>query len=186
MGVKQRYIDACKDKCTGSGGGGGGSSGSGNDSVYKYGACIQTLNLNRSNQTRSVNYLHSDCSSDSTLNEEREPEPIYIESHIEYFHDQNQGMDIVLVKERAHWFVLKLLQPNIRMLSCRIEPVMVRIVEVGEKTIADAITVEEEAVVGEERGMKSLYVLGSMTGSGSGIDCSSEGKFHLDGGALAQ
>jgi len=97
-------------------------------------------------------------------------------------------MDIVPVKERAHWFVLKLLQPNIRILSCRIEPVMGRIVEVGEKTIADAITVEEEAVVGEERGMKSLYVFGSMAGSGfgSGIDCSSEGKFHPDGGSLAQ
>ena len=139
---------------------------------------------------RSVNYLHSDCSSESILNGEREPEPIHIESRIEYFHDQNRGMDIVPVKERAHWFVLKLLQPNIRILSCRIEPVMGRIVEVGEKTIADAITVEEEAVVGEERGMKSLYVFGSMAGSGfgsgSGIDCSSEGKLHPDGETLAQ
>ena len=45
VGVKQRYIDACKDKWTGS------SSVSGNDSMFKYGACIQTVNLNRSNQT---------------------------------------------------------------------------------------------------------------------------------------
>ena len=37
---------------------------------------------------------------------------------------------------------------------------MGRIVGVGETTIADAINVEQEAVVGEERGMKYLYVFG--------------------------
>ena len=75
------------------------------------------------------------------------------ETSLEYFCDQ--GMEVVPVHDRAYWFMQKILQPSKRQLLCRIDPCTARILSMKQKTVADAITVVDEAA--NERGVSSLY-----------------------------
>ena len=75
------------------------------------------------------------------------------ETSLEYFCDQ--GMEVIPVHDRAYWFMQKILQPSKRQLLCRIDPCTARILSMKQKTVADAITVVDEAA--NERGVSSLY-----------------------------
>ncbi len=97
-------------------------------------------------------------------------DPVCFETSLEYFHNYYQqtqnpnnekhkdleiGMEVIPACDRAYWFIQKILQPTKRLLLCRIDPASARILDVKEKTVADAITPSDEAA--NERGVGSLH-----------------------------
>jgi hypothetical protein len=75
-------------------------------------------------------------------------------SLVEYFCNQGRGMEVVPVGDRAYWMMQKILQPSKRIIFCRIDPCTGRVLSTEEKTVADAMTLEDAAP--HESGMSSL------------------------------
>jgi hypothetical protein len=85
---------------------------------------------------RSINTLLSDDADHQR--------PIYLDVQLEYFHDRG------LVEQfphhrRANWLAHKLLQPDCRLLSVRVDPNTSRMVSVSEKSVAHALAGSDES-----------------------------------------
>mmetsp|Transcript_14006 Transcript_14006/g.20919 ORF Transcript_14006/g.20919 Transcript_14006/m.20919 type:complete len:665 (-) Transcript_14006:31-2025(-) len=63
--------------------------------------------------------------------------PVILRGQVEYF--SNYGMEDIPVHESAWWFIQKVLQPDCRLLLCRVDALSTRVIRIEEKSVADAI-----------------------------------------------
>jgi len=127
-----------------------------------YGQVLRSDSLNSVSSKQYVytvlNVMRQGCNvnmlvrSENYLLDER-GSALSIETSMEYFHDR--GMEVIPIGYQAHWFMQKILQPEVRPLLCRIDPCSATVLRVEEKTVADAITVGNDA--DNEKGVGSLY-----------------------------
>ena len=85
---------------------------------------------------RSINTLLSDDADHQR--------PIYLDVHLEYFHERG------LIEQNPHhrraiWLAHKLLQPDCRLLSVRVDPNTSRMISVSEKSVAHALAGSDES-----------------------------------------
>ena len=85
---------------------------------------------------RSINTLLSD-----DIDHQR---PIYLDVHLEYFHERGL-VDQIPHHRRAIWLAHKLLQPDCRLLSVRVDPNTSRMISVSEKSVAHALAGSDES-----------------------------------------
>ena len=85
---------------------------------------------------RSINTLLSDDG-----NHQR---PIYLDVHLEYFNERGL-VEQIPYRRRAIWLARKLLQPDCRLMSVRVDPNTSRMISVSEKSVAHALAGSDES-----------------------------------------